>query len=497
MLPVVPDRVLTELGRTEGSPDTLRLLGRDQYTRRLLLLRAVLDAADAADDALCSAGVRARLREDWTLLEEADRTQPPARPVVGAGEGRPDARAPGTRLRDVGIPLSPARACLLHPFVGPWAQSCLRVFGAGRGANREVHGTDHGLTYFSALAAAVAARAGVSYRVRLTARDGVLILPTLGALHTAVQKDATVDVVHRGERLTLSQHGENDVVVHLRDDGVGASSEAAAWRSAYALPGLVPGSAPVPLDDLDPYRVARDVARHHGLSGPVTLDDEERARWRRSWAGAASVLGQGGEHRVSEAVTLLRCMVPLTAPPGAGTGDRSTGSCSGTRREAFGAVLSSTPPTATAFAATLVHELQHTKLAALSDMVTLHRADAAARYFAPWRPDPRPFDGLLQGAYSHLALADFFQRSALAAAGPVGRDSAWTQHARYRVQVGAVLPTLLGARHLTAQGSRFVAQMVGVFERFAEHPAPRGATARAEAFVKTAHARWTQRTPVV
>ncbi|MER6115351.1 hypothetical protein ABT146_05595, partial [Streptomyces sp. NPDC001743] len=48
MSSVIPDRALRELGRTEGGADTLGLLVRDQDTRRLVLLRAVLDAAAQA-----------------------------------------------------------------------------------------------------------------------------------------------------------------------------------------------------------------------------------------------------------------------------------------------------------------------------------------------------------------------------------------------------------------------------------------------------------------
>ncbi|MER6790168.1 HEXXH motif domain-containing protein, partial [Streptomyces sp. NPDC000658] len=77
MAPSVPDGALAELGRTGGDAETLALLVRDQDTRRLLLLRAVLDAADAADPAVCSAARRARLREDWALLAEADRAPSP------------------------------------------------------------------------------------------------------------------------------------------------------------------------------------------------------------------------------------------------------------------------------------------------------------------------------------------------------------------------------------------------------------------------------------
>ncbi|MGW3911088.1 aKG-HExxH-type peptide beta-hydroxylase [Streptomyces sp. NPDC005070] len=550
ILPAVPERALTELGRTEGGPETLRLLVRDQHTRRLLLLRAVLDAAESAGPDVCPAAALTRLREDWALLEEAERREPSAhRRGRTHGDG-PGARRPGGRvpaLRDgsarrpvrpgaaspvsegpagsaaefagagdsapgtgrsggsgpvsegdaasgTGPPASPVRALLLHPFIGPWARDTLRALGSGTGpsTDRDTREPARALAHFGSLAAVAAARAGVSYAVRLTAHDGVLALPSLGALRTggSGSGDTEVGVVHRRGRLTLRWPGEADVVVRLQS-GAGAWSEAAAWTPAYALPGLVPGSAAVPLDDLDPYRTARGGPRPDTLSGPAVLDDADRKHWLHTWSGTAAALGLGGERRLAEAVTLLRCLVPLAAPPGSVPG--GGGSCSGTRREAFGAVLSSAPATATAFAATLVHEIQHAKLAALSDMVTLHHAGSEARHFAPWRPDPRPYDGLLQGAYSHLALADFFQRSALAASLPTHRDAAWAQHARCQAQVGAVLPALVGSGDLTVRGRRFVDRMVEVYEQLAEQPPPRGHAARATAYVQAARSLWNRR----
>lgn len=508
IFPSVPDRALLELGRTEGGPDTLALLIRDQDTRRMLMLRAVLDAADGADPSVCSAAGLRRLREDWALLEEADRVASAVGGTAGygtagygsardgAGGGEASAGTPRTTDRDTAASSShsPVRARLLHPLVGPWARRCLRGLDAGAGPGTEPQARElrHDLAYFSAVAAMAAARSGLSFAVPLRAADGALTLPSLGTLRTAAPGDVRVDVVHRRGRLTLRQAGAADTVVHL-ESGVGAWSPAPAWTPAYALPGLLPGAAPVPLDDLDPYRVVRGGPRHRRLGGPVTLDDTERKLWLQSWSGTAAVLRLGGEQRVAEAVALLRCLVPLRMPLGARAGGSETGSCSGTRREAFGAVLSSTPPTPGAFAATLVHELHHTKLAALSDMVTLHRASPQERYFAPWRPDPRPYDGLLQGAYSHLALADFFHRRALAGAQPADEDSVWGRFARHHEQAGAVLPTLVGSPDLTPRGRRFVDQMVAVYERMAEHPAPRGHTARAQAYVSAARVLWTQR----
>ncbi|GGQ56843.1 HEXXH motif domain-containing protein [Streptomyces asoensis] len=470
ILPEVPESVLVDLGRTGAGPETLALLVRDQDVRRLLVLRAVLEAAEAASPRLCSAGQKARLRQDWALLAEADRS---------AQRGGPSGS-------------TPARARLLYPLTGAWGWRCLRDLSEGE--DLSASGTEHAdrlahdLAHFSALAAAAAVRAGVPFSVRLNVFEGKLVLPSLGALQTARSGVTDVEVRHENERLILRQAAAPDLVVHPESD-FGAWSGSHAWTSAYALPGLLPGTPPVPLDDLDPYRTVRD-PRHRALSGPTTLDNAERKQWLQAWSSTSVALRSGGEQRVTEAMTLLRCLVPLASPPGStGSGH---GSCSATRREAFGALLSSVPSDPVTLAATLVHELHHAKLAALSDMVPLHRAPGDERYFAPWRPDPRPYDGLLQGAYSHLAIADYYQRRALAE-GTAQRESAWAQHARYRVQVGAVLPALVASPDLTPRGRRFVDEMIAAYEHMAAHPAPRGHTARAQAYVNSARTLWRQR----
>ncbi|MFI5470863.1 aKG-HExxH-type peptide beta-hydroxylase [Streptomyces cacaoi] len=560
--PTVPDRALVELGRTEGTPDTLALLVRDQDTRRLLLLRAVLDAAEAADPALCSPGRKSRLRDDWSLLAEADHPQPPATahppgppadtPQDPRGMSSPGPRAPhpssgaahppGGESRDPrgmsspgpgaphpssgtahppagtpqhprgmshsslgaphplpgtvhppppppgGVGLSPARDRLFHPLTGPWALSCLHGLDGRAGPPDEPRSRRlrQDLAHFSAIAAVAAARAGIPFTVRLTAYAGVLTLPSLGSLRTATTGDVPVDVTHREGCLTVRRPDAPDVLVRL-ESGIGAWSGALAWTPVHALPGLTSAGGPMPLDDVDPYRVAPG-PRHRTLGGAATLDDGDGKRWLQAWSGTEAALRTGGAHRVTEAVALLRCLVPLERPPGAEGRD----SCSATRHEAFGALLSSTPQDALALAETLVHELHHAKLAALGDLVTLHHADAEARYFAPWKTDPRPYDGLLQGVYSHLALADYFQRRALRTT-PPDSEYAWSRHARYRAQVGAALPGLVGSPDLTRRGRRFVDEMTATYERMADQPAPRNHTARAQAYVKAARALWTQR----
>lgn len=482
ILPPLPDHALAELGRTRGSPETLVLLTRDQDTRRLLVLRALLDRAEQSS--ACPAAARRRLREDWTMLAEAEDTTPGTTPGTMTGI------APGT------TPGSSVRAGLLHPLLGPWTQRCLRGLATdGRPPGRPDLTADLG--HFSAVAAALTARAGLPFTVRLTARAGTLLLPSLGALRTDEPGQARITVVHRHGRLTLRRPGAADTVVHLQD-GTGAWSGSRAWTPAYALPGLAHGAPPVPLDDLDPYRLVQGGPHYYGLSGPVTLDDAERKRWLQAWSGTAAALRRGGEGRLAEASALLRCLVPLAAPAGTPADGRAHGACSATRQDAFGAVFSSTPPDPTSFATTLVHELQHAKLSALGQSVILHHADDRPRYFAPWRPEPRPYDGLLQGVYAHLGLADYFHHRALGEADPVRRDHDWSLFARYHEQVGAALPALVGSDDLTPPGRRFVEVMADTYEHLSDHTAPRAHAVRAREYVRAARRLWTQRhaTPV-
>ncbi|WP_326610411.1 HEXXH motif-containing putative peptide modification protein [Streptomyces scopuliridis] len=468
MSPVVPEPLLRELGRTEGGSEALGLLVRDQHTRRLVLLRALLDAASAAPAAVCPPGRLDRLRQDWALLEAAERADRAA-----------------------------ARSVLLHPLAGPWAQRCLRGLTAAA-PTRELAAD---LAHFSALAAAAAIRAGLAFEARLTAPDGLLVLPTLGALRTGPGVRTVVGIAQAEGKVTIRQEGAGAVTVRLGDDGT--HSDDPRWLPVLTLPAVLPGTAPVPLDDLDPYRTAGSGLQRFGLSSVAGLDESERAAWRELWAGVAPMLRIGGAHRTAETAALLRCLVPLSPPPGStsgvltGTGSPSTregaAQCSGTRREAFGAILSSRPATAAHFASTLVHELQHTKLAALAALTPLHHEDATPRHFAPWRPDARPFDGLLQGAYSHIALADYWQRCALGTDRPSARDLAWAEHARCQQQVGAVLPVLAASGALTPAGRVLVNEMISMYHRLADTPPPPGHLARAVAYVRTARMIWRQR----
>lgn len=56
----------------------------------------------------------------------------------------------------------------------------------------------------------------------------------------------------------------------------------------------------------------------------------------------------------------------------------------------------------------LIQEFQHVKLGAVLDLYDLFDPADDRLLHAPWRDDPRPLEGLLQGTYAHLAVTDFW-----------------------------------------------------------------------------------------
>ncbi|MQY13662.1 hypothetical protein SRB5_38120 [Streptomyces sp. RB5] len=114
------------------------------------------------------------------------------------------------------------------------------------------------------------------------------------------------------------------------------------------------------------------------------------------------------------------------------------------------------PEDVPAFAALLVHEIQHSKLAVLFDAMPLYRRGGTARHRVAWRADPRPVHAVLQGTYAHLGLADLWHRVALRDdLAPSARNTARARREGYREQVGAALALLRETGELTPEGTAF------------------------------------------
>lgn len=379
----VSSRTLRALASTEPCAEGTRLVRDVRRSKRLVLLRAVLDAAPG--------GPAGEAADHWALLEAAEHHDPDA-------------------VRDV----------LHYPATGVWAEETLRRL-------HDPYGPPPDLGHLGALAVAAALRARIAFTHTLRPRHGRLVLPTLGLLRPE----------RPGQSVALTERSWDP--------------QDPAALPLHALPG---GRAA--LDDLDPYR-APGPARPAPVRPARRLTPKGHKRWDTQWAGALTLLRRYDTARAEETVHLLRSVVPLAG------GCRSSGA---TLPAAAGSVLAraQAPP---ALAATLVHEVQHGKLTALADVLTLHTADRTPRFWAPWRADPRPLEGLLHGAYAHLALAGYWQRAAL-----YGARGAWARHARVRAQVAAVLPVLRVHGQLTSAGQEFTDAMAAAERAMDELPPP-------------------------
>ncbi|MFD3525601.1 aKG-HExxH-type peptide beta-hydroxylase [Streptomyces sp. NPDC058653] len=316
-----------------------------------------------------------------------------------------------------------ARRQLDYPAVGGWVVDAINAPGPD-----ELAAVLHPL---GGIAVGTALTTGARLDTVLPGTGGRLVLPGIGAQDVR----ASHVRVRSGPRGTvLTPVGRRARSVLLRPDGRGAG---AGWTALAVLPGSAGR-----LDDLGTgHLVATD-----------TPPRTDRAAWVTRWRAALTLLSAADPWRAAEVTGLLRSVVPM-APAG-------EGASSGTLRAAPWAVHTALPDTARRFAEVLVHELAHSKLAVLADLVTLHHADGSAVHRVAWRKDPRPLDGVLQGTYAHLALADLWSRIAeRPGAAPAARRAAHARREDYREQVADALPLLLDSHQLTEHGVRFTVAM--------------------------------------
>jgi uncharacterized protein len=147
-------------------------------------------------------------------------------------------------------------------------------------------------------------------------------------------------------------------------------------------------------------------------------------------------------------------VVPLQPDPARGRG------VSGAARDVFGAVGIARPGAGDTMALLLIHEFQHVKLGAIFDLDDLFDPHHTGLYHAPWRPDPRPFEGLFQGTYAHIAVVEFWRSRWRA----TGDAHAREEFGRWLDHTYEAIATMAGSGVLTARGERFVAGMRATVE---------------------------------
>ncbi|MFJ4975645.1 aKG-HExxH-type peptide beta-hydroxylase [Streptomyces coeruleorubidus] len=237
------------------------------------------------------------------------------------------------------------------------------------------------------------------------------------------------------------------------------------WQAPRALPLDLPdGPRTVAMHELGPYRMQT------GADGtPADLVPEESIhRWTDLLHNAWSLLSRVDPGGAEDVSACLRSIEPLPAA-------RPFRWHSATMEDGMGGMAASEPtgtePAAPAqFAAVLTHEAQHSKLSALLHMYSLHTPDAAHRFYAPWRDDPRPLRGMLHGVYAFTGVARFWRGHLLNGCAPEDEALVAFEYALRRGQLLRVLPTLLPDARLTALGRRLVSRLLETVGEWQDEP---------------------------
>jgi uncharacterized protein len=350
------------------------------------------------------------------------------------------------------------------PLVGAWTGITLRAHLQGRATAAD-------FAHLGSFTMVACAAAGVDASIEIPVRDGEACLSGLGVAIVPGAQTATVTAVDG--RLKISGGGTVvEVPASSLEPGPG-------WLPVRRLAGGSGAVTPISLmlDDLDPYR--------HGHHAPpaARLDDAELGRWRTEFADAWRLLDVHVPDRAVELAAGLRILVPLA--------QLDKGSArSATIRHAFGVFGLTLPPSAAEFAVTLVHEFQHSKLSAILDLVPMSDPADDRRFFAPWRLDPRPLSGLLQGVYAFVGVADTWR--ALREASGIA-DFAQEQFAEARIQVDLGLTAVEESGALTAAGERLAASLRTTTDELLAVPLPPAVTRAAEEALAENRQRWVDR----
>lgn len=377
-------------------------------------------AAGFGDAATIRELQRGQLSKRRLLLGELIRSAP--RDVVGAGYDL-------LEWADQRFP-SAVNAALVLPHVGGWLAWCLRRLWR-HDPVRPATAADLG--HLSAVAAVAAAAAGLDFEVPVPVRSGTVMLPGWGRAMVGARDWVTV------------RRREGRLLVGAVEVADGADGWAPLRRFRHTVDDLC---LDVRLDDLDPFRDCDDSDHAADYRPTERLDGAAAARWEERLGEAWLILVRRHPRYAAALADGLRSIVPLSSP----SSDRGVNV---TAEEAFGAMSLTLPPTGREMAVALLHEFQHGKLGAFADISPLIDKTDKRRFYAPWRADPRPLSGLLQGAYAFQGVTDFWRVERAALDGGQARK-ADVEFAHWRERVWHALSVLESSGACTEQGLRFL-----------------------------------------
>ncbi|MFD7405190.1 HEXXH motif domain-containing protein [Streptomyces sp. NPDC059866] len=426
----VPPGSLAELTRGEGGPATVDLLTAAERSRRLLLLRMLDDATD--------------LGPAWDLLSAAQR------------------RAPAV-----------VDELLMYPQTGMWLATALRRLRAST-AEKDEPPLPVVLGHVRALAAAAALRAELDFTVEVPVRHGRVPLPTLGCAELPSAEPWTTATVRAEAGRAVVETPGHRVAVPLPPGSAGPG-----WHPVRRLAvGPAERRLEVALDDLDPYRT------YPQPTEPRPLSEEAAAQWRQMLERAWGVLLRDQP----ETAAAMRRGVFSLSPTPARERFRPRSVSSG---DAFGGIEASEPDDAVQLAVTLVHEFQHTKLGGLlhlTPLVTRGADNGTELWYAPWRDDPRPLEGLLQGIYAFVGITRFWRAHRRAAGARTA--TAHFEFALWRAHVTTAMEQVHRHPRLTPLGITLLDTLRDHCAKWLAEPVPEDQLAAARLCVADHVARW-------
>jgi HEXXH motif-containing protein len=315
------------------------------------------------------------------------------------------------------------------PHIGSWGHDCLA---------RLETGTSPDFSYLAAVGAAAAVSLGIPFEMDVPVRDGRVSLPGLGALQAAGQSE-WIKLSSDGERLRVGEGFDLACAALVPDDGSGGAMR--HWRGTPVVRCVA---------DEQTWEVLLEIGDRHldrySLPMLTVMATAEVASWRQRLQGAWELLIRHHEwaaEAIGKGVLVIVPLVPRSVQDSA------------TSPAAFGSIATSLPPSALTMAETLVHEFQHVKLCGLMDMLPLIEPNNQLGY-APWRDDPRPTGGILQGLYAFTGIVRFWDVQRCLETEPDTVLRASVLYERWRLAIGLAVGPLLDTGLLTPDGVRFV-----------------------------------------
>jgi len=345
-----------------------------------------------------------------------------------------------------------AARVLDDPAVGMWA------IGTARGLAGTALAARPGA--LAQIAAAVAVRAGLPAELGVAGGPD-LRLPSLGTMRLP---GPAIRIRPGGAETVVTGGGQS-----VRIPGA-VGEPAAGWRPMVTA---ALGARTVPLEDW------AFTSLPGGFAGePQSPAPSHATAWSEMLTASVRLLEH---HGLAGTITeTLRSIGPL----------RSRAQNSATLADAFGCVLMTLPSDARTGAVTLVHEVQHAKLAALMDLVPLVESVASQRFYAPWRQDPRPLLGLLHGAYAYLGIIAFWRRQRQFEQDSDAEFIAEVEFARWRQATTETVHTIVSRPELTSHGRTFTEYMSATLAEMSSDSVSASARKAAERLNNTHRARW-------